>query len=169
MTTTIPLWMLVAFGALVSAVVLYLVGNSHAVEGVACGLDGDCGARGAVAIAGGGVCGVRGAGGDGRGTMITRRGFFGAVAALVVGGGAARLRLSSAPRTLIGIDYGAGDATAVVTMTNRAGHVWVRDVWSGTHRYTDEQLRAKMREFFDRIEPWPLSRRDDGDTILELR
>jgi hypothetical protein len=104
--------------------------------------------------------------------MITRRGFFGAVAALVVGGGAAQLRLSAAPRTLIGIDYGASDATAIVTMTNRAGHMWVRDIWhAGPRRYTDEELRAKMRELFDRCErePWPLSRRDDGDTILELR
>lgn len=37
--------------------------------------------------------------------MITRRGFFGTVAALVVGGGAARLRLTPKPGTWAAIEH----------------------------------------------------------------
>jgi hypothetical protein len=78
--------------------------------------------------------------------MITRRSFFGAVAALVVGGGAARLRLTPEPGTWASIERSTFP-------------FWRAQVPTSTAALSPEVFRA----IYDRCS------RDDGDTILELR
>lgn len=78
--------------------------------------------------------------------MLTRRTFFGTVAALVVGGGAAQLRLTPEPGTWASIERATFP-------------FWRASVPSGGTALTPEVFR----DIFNRC------RRDDGDTILELR
>lgn len=79
--------------------------------------------------------------------MLTRRNFFGTVAALVVGGGAAQLRLTAAPAPVYG---------------------WEQvGPWSYRYAFFDtnsEKLTPIESPWLTRV-----PRRDDGDTILELR
>lgn len=81
--------------------------------------------------------------------MLTRRTFFASLAALAVGGGAARLRLTPPEPVIGGIDP--------------ATFPFWRSQQTLGPPPSPEAVRAQMRELFNRC------RRDDGDTILELR
>lgn len=84
--------------------------------------------------------------------MLTRRTFFASLAALVVGGGAARLRLSAAPMWR---PHPAQQAFFEAPIDQRFFVMCGRGF--GRKSYLDATL-------FTRV-----PRRDDGDTLLELR
>ena len=78
--------------------------------------------------------------------MLTRRSFFGTVAALVVGGGVAQLRLTAEPGTWASIE---------------------RSTFPAWRAHVPASTGALTPEVFQRL--FNACRRDDGDTILELR
>jgi hypothetical protein len=58
--------------------------------------------------------------------MITRRGFLGSIAALVVGGGSALLHLATdAPAHFAGFDCGVGASAVVWCTRDNFGRIWV--------------------------------------------